>query len=115
VVWNYPDGDTFMDAINKVTGWGLTYDELFLAGERIANIRHLFGLREGVSILQQKYQDRIAGKPAHEDGPLKGVTINEEQIEREYLGAMDWDPVTTMPSRSKLEELGLQDLVSLYN
>jgi len=114
VVWNLPDATTFMNFINSVTGWDMTYDEYFLAGERIANIRHLFGLREGVSILQQNFPDRVAGRPPHEDGPLKGVTIDEERIGKEFLQAMDWDTVTTMPSRKKLEELGLLDIDTAF-
>ena len=111
VVWSYPEAKALMDAIIAVTGWDdFSIDEFILAGERIANIRHLFGLREGVSILQQDIPDRIAGRPPNDEGPLKGVTIDEERLVNEYLEVMDWDPVTTMPSRKKLEELGMQDL-----
>ena len=109
-----PDIDAQMNAIKTVTGWDVTFDELFLTGERIANLRHLFCLREGVNILQQNYPDRIAGRPPEEDGGLKGVTIEEERIVSEFLHAMDWDPATAMPSKSKLEELGLQDLFERY-
>jgi aldehyde:ferredoxin oxidoreductase len=105
-----PDISALFDAIKAVTGWELTYDEFFLAGERIANMRHLFDLREGVNILQQDYPDRIAGRPPKEEGPLKGVTLDEKRIVSEYLQEMDWDLTTTMPSRKKLEELGMQDL-----
>ena len=114
VQWCMPDADAMMGAIKSVTGWDFTFDELFLTGERIANIRHLFCLREGVSILQQDYPDRIAGRPPKEDGPLRGVTVDEERIVNEYLREMDWDPVTTMPSKQKLEELGLQDLDTAF-
>ena len=110
--WGFPNGSVLMDSIKAVTGWDVTYDELFLAGERIANIRHLFCLREGVSMLDQDYPDRIAGRPPIDGGPLKGVTLDEERIVNEFLDAMDWDRGTTMPSRKKLEELGLLDLAS---
>ena len=110
VYWCMPHTDVQMDFLKAVTGWDMTYDELFLAGERINNIRNLFCLREGVSILQQNIPDRIAGRPPQKEGPIKGVTIDEERIVREYLEVMDWDPMTTMPSRKKLEELGMQDL-----
>ena len=110
VFWSLPHFSIQMDTIRMVTGWDMTDEEFMLAGERIANIRHLFCLREGVSILQQKFPDRVAGRPPFTDGPMKGVTIDEDRIVKEYLEAMDWDLVTTMPSRKKLEELGLQDL-----
>ena len=82
VVWGMNHCDAFLGNIQAVTGWDFTYDELFLAGERIANIRHLFSLREGVSILQQDYSDRMAGRPPAEEGPLKGVTIRETHSKR---------------------------------
>jgi len=108
--WAMPDAQTQLDLLNAVTGWGMTFDEFFLAGERIANIRHLFCLREGVNILQQRYPDRMAGRPPLEEGPMKGVSFDEDRIMSEYLEVMDWDPVTTMPSKKKLQELGMQDI-----
>jgi hypothetical protein len=51
------------------------------------------------------------GKPPLEAGPLSGVTIDEETLNRDYLIAMDWDTTTTQPSRKKLQELGLSQLV----
>jgi aldehyde:ferredoxin oxidoreductase len=110
--WGFPNGSVLMSSIKAVTGWDVTYDELFLAGERIANIRHLFCLREGISMLDQSYPDRMAGRPPIDGGPLKGVTVDEERIVSEFLDAMDWDRATTMPSAKKLEELGLLDLAS---
>ena len=114
VTWGMPHIDAQLEAIEAVTGWNLTCEDLFFIGERIANIRHLFCLREGVSVLQQKFPDRIAGRPPMEGGPLKGVTVDEERITNEYLEVMDWDPVTSMPSKAKLEELGLQDLYERF-
>jgi len=109
-----PDAQSQLDAINAVTGWDATFDELFLTGERIANIRHLFCLREGVSVLDMKFPDRMAGRPPSEIGPQKGVTIDEERITNEFLQEMDWDLATSMPSANKLEELGLQGLVDEF-
>jgi len=109
VFWAMPNITAQMDAIKAVTGWDVTYDELFLTGERIANIRHLFNLREGINLLQHNYPDRIAGRPPKNDGPLNGITLEEEHIVSDYLQAMDWDQVTAKPSRRKLEELGLLD------
>ena len=43
-------------------------------------------------------------------GPLAGVTIDQDTVNREFLEAMDWDLETTRPSRTKLLELGLEDV-----
>lgn len=114
VYWALPDIDVQMSAIKTVTGWDVTFDELFLTGERINNMRHLFNLREGLNPLHFVYPDRIAGRPPQEEGPLKGISLNEEMIFGDYLKAMGWDPVTTMPGKKKLKELGLLDIVTEF-
>ena len=97
--------------MSAVTGWDCSWDELLKAGERIANMRHVFNLREGINPLELKVHPRITGKPPQEEGPLAGVTADIEAQNYWNLGALDWDRVTTKPSKKKLEELGLEDVV----
>ncbi len=106
-----PGGKNYMlEMMNAVTGWGCTMEDLLKAGERIANIRHCFNLREGINPLNWKVHGRIIGEPPQKEGPLDGVTA--DLIPQVYwcLGALDWDRVTTKPSRNKLLELGLDDI-----
>jgi aldehyde:ferredoxin oxidoreductase len=53
---------------------------------------------------------RILGKPPHKEGPLAGITVDEETLVKEYLTAMDWDLKTAKPSEKKLKALGLDDV-----
>jgi aldehyde:ferredoxin oxidoreductase len=96
--------------MSAVTGWDRSMDELLKAGERIANMRHVFNLREGINPLKWKVHPRIVGKPPQKEGPLAGVTADIEAQVYWNLGALDWDRVTTKPSRKKLLELGLNDV-----
>ena len=96
--------------MSAVTGWDRSMDELLKAGERIANMRHVINLREGINPLELTVHPRIIGKPPYETGPLAGVTADIEAQVYWNLGAMDWDRVTTKPSKKKLEELGLEDV-----
>ncbi len=96
--------------MSAVTGWDRSMDELLKAGERIANMRHAFNLREGINELKWKVHPRIVGKPPQTAGPLAGVTADIEAQVYWNLGALDWDRITTKPSRKKLLELGLDDL-----
>jgi aldehyde:ferredoxin oxidoreductase len=80
------------------------------AGERIANVRHCFNLREGINELRWFAHPRTYGEPAQKTGPLQGVTIDAKAQNYWNLGAMDWDHVTTKPSKKKLESLGLKDI-----
>jgi len=101
--------------INAVTGWDTTHQELLKTGERIANLRMAFQVREGDSPAQRRIPGRLIGNPPLEEGPHAGVSLDAETLQREFLAACDWDQQTCKPSRAKLEELGLQDVAdALY-
>jgi aldehyde:ferredoxin oxidoreductase len=111
----YPQAKTFSDFMNAVTGWGVTFDEIIKTGERIFTLRHAFNLREGLNPLNYYVPDRIAGKPPKTEGPLKGIILDEEAMDRELLTELDWDLKTTKPSQKKLAELNLHNVAkALY-
>jgi aldehyde:ferredoxin oxidoreductase len=97
-----------VDFLSAVTGWDLTLEECLTIGERIANLRLLFNLREGLNPLHFHLPDRILGKPPLEAGPLSGVEVDVETPAGEYLAARKWGPATGVPSTEKLVELGLE-------
>jgi aldehyde:ferredoxin oxidoreductase len=96
--------------INAVTGWDVNHAELRRTGERIANLRMAFQVREGDNPAQRRVPGRLVGSPPHETGPHKDFTLDGDTMQREFLAACDWDQQTCMPSRAKLEELGLEDV-----
>jgi len=110
VYWAFPNVDPVVDFMRAVTGWDVTNEELLKTGERIANLRQAFNIREGLNPLKWKAPDRVVGKPPLKEGPLAGVTIDEDTMINEYLTAMDWDLQTAKPSKKKLLELGLTDV-----
>jgi len=105
-----PHSGVFGEFMSAVTGWDLTVEELIETGERIANIRQAFNIREGLNLLQFKIPGRLLGKPPLKEGPVAGVTIHEDTLFKEYLTSIDWDLITAKPSRKKLWELGLEDV-----
>jgi hypothetical protein len=52
----------------------------------------------------------VVGRPPLKEGPLAEVSPDLEAEGWWYLGALDWDRKTTVPSRNKLLELGLNDV-----
>ena len=82
------------------------------AGERIANLRMAFEVREGNNPRERHVPARLWGGDgaAQTTGPLEGVTLDVETLETDYLGACGWDTENCTPSRSKLESLGLADV-----
>jgi len=99
------------DFLTAITGWDYTLDDCFFIGERIANLRHAFNLREGINPVEIKLHDRLTGHPPLTGGNLRGVTVDADLMVREYCQAMAWDPVTARPDPRRLRELGLEYLI----
>ncbi len=103
--------DYTAEMIKAVTGLDRSRKELDVVAERITNIRHAFNLREGIAEKNWSVHPRIIGVPPQEEGPLAGVTADLEGQVKECLEGLDWDLETTKPSKKKLEELGLSDII----
>lgn len=110
VIGGYSHANGMVEFINAITGWNWTMEDLLKAGERIANIRQAFNNREGLNPLTYDMPGRIVGNPPSTEGPLAGVSVKEQLLDREYLQVMEWDPVSTRPKKEKLIELGLEDV-----
>jgi len=105
--WPSARGPYTQRMMTAVTGLDRSMEELLRCGERIGVMRHLFNLREGLNPLKHYLHGRVIGRPPLTDGPLAGVTSDVEAEAWWHLGALDWDRITTVPSRNKLLELGL--------
>jgi len=114
LVMAYPGVNTFLEFMNAITGWDVTVEETVKTGERIFTLRHCFNIREGLNPLKYHVPDRIVGRPPKTAGPLKGITLDEEAMDRELLQVLDWDLKTTVPSQKKLHELGLDDVAKIF-
>ena len=103
--WNFVP-----DFLTAVTGWPIDTDECDRIGERIADIRHAFNLREGLNPIRFEVPSRIIGDPPQTAGNVRGITVDVDTQVREYSAAMDWDPTTARPSRERLLALGLEEV-----
>ena len=104
-----PSGaDAMIECFKFVCGWDFTLDDILDIGDRIATIRMAINLREGINpITDFKLPERVM--PPVLKGPGWTETNLNTMVE-EYLKAMDWDQATFMPSRNRLEQLGLEDV-----
>jgi aldehyde:ferredoxin oxidoreductase len=96
--------------LSAVTGWERSEEELLVEDRRIATIRHVFNLREGINPLKRKVHPRIIGRPPLKEGPLAGKRADIDAQIYWSLGKLDWDRLTTLPSRKILLELGMYDV-----
>lgn len=108
-----PSVEVIPEFMRAVTGWDITTDELLVTGERIANMRQAFNIREGLNQRQFEVPGRILGKPLYKEGPIANKTVDLDTLVDGYYTAMDWDLKTGKPSRKKLLELGLGDVVQV--
>jgi aldehyde:ferredoxin oxidoreductase len=92
------------------TGIPMTDEELDKDGERIENLARLFNIREGKGT--RAYDTlpwKIENVPVPEEGPAKGVCVNDEELQLgldDYYAARGWTS-DGAPTVEKLEELGL--------
>ena len=106
------DWDFIPDFLTAVTGWEYDTDECYRVGERIADVRHAFNLREGLNPIRFDVPARLLGLPAQTEGNLRGVTVDIDTQVREYCQVMDWDPDTAVPSKERLLALGLDNVAA---
>lgn len=94
--------------LSLTMGRNFTMADVLTIGERIANLRIAFNLREGLRNREKcKLPGRVLGQPPLSGGPTQGVKVDYEVQLRDYYQAMGWNPETGVPKRSVFERLKL--------
>ncbi len=94
------------DFLNDAMGTAWTPEDLVTIGDRIANIRIAFNLREGIKNAKLKVPGRLIGRPPLQTGPNKGVIVDIALQQKEYLDEMGWTQ-DGVPTAATLQRLGL--------
>jgi aldehyde:ferredoxin oxidoreductase len=103
------DLPTETKVLSYITGWDITPQEVGKMGERIICMQQLFNIKMGmVPEAENVMPDRLT-KP-HKGGGAAGQVPDWKRILKEYWHAKGWDE-HGIPTRAKIEELGLSDLV----
>jgi aldehyde:ferredoxin oxidoreductase len=100
------------DFLSCVIGLQFTIQDMLDIGERIANIRQVFNVREGINPIIQPYKLRAYGYPPLANGPTAGISLDMEKLGKEYLVTMGWTPDAAIPTRETLERVGLNDIAA---
>jgi aldehyde:ferredoxin oxidoreductase len=90
-----------------LAGWDVTADQLALAGERIVNLEKLFNVRHGAGRADDDLPDHFTEDRVPDSGPTQGMTVNIQQMVKDFYDAMGWDE-NGDPTPEKLKELGLE-------
>ena len=80
---------------------------LIQSGERIYNIERAFNTRDGFGRKDDYAPERFIKEPVT-NGPSHGQVFENDVLLDDYYQARGWDVKTGIPTRQKLEELGLK-------
>lgn len=94
-----------MELLNHATGAAYDLNEFVQCGERIFNAERLFMVRAGISAKDDTLPPRMLKEPLP-DGPARGHVCRLPEMLQDYYRLRGWDK-EGVPSREKLEELGL--------
>jgi len=103
----YNDGQ-LVDMIRAITGWEVSMYELERVGQRGMDMARVFNGREGFTVEDDKMPPRFT--TPFESGPLAGTRVNAgymESMKQNHYRIMGWDVNTGIPTRARLEELGI--------
>ena len=109
----YPGGGiehkTLLGILNAVTGWDMTMKEYMQVGERALDLTRAFNAREGLTRKDDTLPKRLM-EPLP-DGTFAGKPITQEMLDTmldNYYELRGWDKKTGIPTRAKLDAVGLQ-------
>jgi aldehyde:ferredoxin oxidoreductase len=106
VPWNHQH---MSDAVEAVTGWQTSYEDLVKVVERGMTLARIFNLREGFTRGDDMLPHRFSSSSSSE-GPLSDVIVDPVKLEtaqRAYFQMLGWNDAGT-PTYEKLVELGIE-------
>jgi aldehyde:ferredoxin oxidoreductase len=72
---------------------------------------HAFNLKQGFKPSDFTMPERARGNPPLTAGSLKGITLDFEELKRQYYEAMSMDYTTGKIHPDRIKALGLQDIL----
>lgn len=112
--WQLYGQEQLVTAVQTITGWDVTLEELMVVGERRLNMLRAFNAREGFTraddALPKKMTQALRG------GASDGFIFAEEQLETAkniYYQLSGWDIATGNPTRDTLHRLNLDWVADL--
>ncbi len=106
--------DVLAGAYRALTGLEISGGEMYTIGERVYNLEKAFNSRVGL----RREDDRLCRRWMEEPvtgGPGKGMKAGDyfHELLDEYYLHKGWDVKTSLQTRRKLMELGLEDVVAV--
>jgi aldehyde:ferredoxin oxidoreductase len=101
--------DGLLDMLNAATGQDFSLETILPVGERIFNMKRALNIRWGWNLKDENLPPLLL-QPL-EDGGTGGYVPNVDKLLSDYYRVRKWDGKTGKPTREKLLELNLADVV----
>jgi aldehyde:ferredoxin oxidoreductase len=108
--WQLGGTAEMAELMTAVTGWETSIEEVQRIGERRLNLMRAFNAREGAGRDRDTLPKRLFDEPLR-GGVSDGLFIPRAELEAaldDYYELAGWDAATGMPTRAKLQELGIE-------
>ena len=102
------DDEKMREIVDGVTGWDLSVEELEKVGERALDMARAFNALEGLTAADDQTAPRFL--TSFSFGPREGEHLDGEDLKKfklDYYEKMGWDPALAVPTRARLEEVGI--------
>jgi len=111
-VYNNLGPTEIAELTSLLTGWDIDGNELLSIGERVWNLQRMFNIREGIRRKDDLLPERCLKLPEFgQYSSFAECKIQDyERMLDEYYKARGWSIETGIPTKEKLEQLGLGDL-----
>ena len=99
--------ETLATLVTSVTGFPIEAKDLYAVGDRISCLERAFNVREGLRREDDKLPGRLLRDPIP-IGPSEGHLVQDlEKMKDEFYQVCGWDLKTGIPTRERLEKLGI--------
>ncbi|MBW1852595.1 MAG: aldehyde ferredoxin oxidoreductase family protein [Deltaproteobacteria bacterium] len=105
--------EEWVDLVATSLGRDFDVTDFRKTGERVYNLIKAYNVREGMTRADDSLPARLHDEPLPE-GPAKGMVLDREKFEEyldTYYDLRGWDKATAKPTREKLAELGLEEVI----
>jgi aldehyde:ferredoxin oxidoreductase len=111
--FEYPGHTEMAEMLSALVGKEYTEEDLKIVGERIYNVEQAYNIRCGLGRKDDSIPERFFDKktPTSKNAKIKTVDRKKfEAMKDKYYKLRGWDIETAIPTRERLEELGLYDI-----
>lgn len=97
--------------LNAAAGWEKSGDEYMEIGKRIQTLRQMFNIKQGIDPATWRLPERMAGNPPLTNGPLKGVTLQNDEMVRLHWQGFGWSAENGAPTQETIRALNIDALL----